>query len=47
MLEIYIQEVGTSSILPGLSESVRARIRLLADYAPHALASVIGDARFA
>ena len=47
MLEIYIQEVGASSILPGLPESVRTRIRLLADYAPHALASVIGDARFA
>ena len=38
MLEICIQEVGSLSIL---------RVRLLADYAPHALATVIGDARFA
>ena len=41
MLEVYIQEVGALSILPGLPGSVRARVRQLADYAPHELAGFI------
>ena len=37
MLEIYIQEVGASSLLPSLPADVRERIRELAAWAPYLL----------
>ena len=43
MLEVYIQEVGATSILPNLPGNVRACVRQLADYAPHELASFLNS----
>ena len=37
MLEIYIQEVGSSSILPALPAETRERVRDLAAWAPFLL----------
>ena len=38
MLEIYIQEVGATCVLPNLPEKVRSRLKTLAEYAPQELA---------
>ena len=43
MLEIYIQEVGTASIVPGLSKAVRERLLQLAAYVPQELARVLAE----
>ena len=43
MLEIYIQEVGAASIVPGLSSAVRERLLQLAAYVPHELARVLAE----
>ena len=41
MLEVYIQEVGATSVLPNLPDKVRARLKLLAEYAPQEIASFV------
>ena len=46
MLEIYIQEVGAASILPGLSPAARCRVELLAAAAPAELARFLAELNF-
>ena len=43
MLEIYIQEVGASSVLPLLDEAARERIHTLAQLAPSLISSFVHD----
>ena len=46
MLEIYIQEVGATSILPGLVPAVRRRVELLAAAAPAQLSRAVSGSHY-